>query len=130
LFNAWNVPLVEFLSVIPAYLDDFSPSGDGKAITMPYRSLPGKNENTIGCRTRLTANVTGKRARQLLTACCSRHSLLVKAREEGFESHSSASRRLIVLSGWPSTCSGSGLSTALKSGELRDTARVLRVAIK
>jgi hypothetical protein len=120
LFNAWNVPLVEFLSVIPAYLDDFSPSGDGKAITMPYRSLPGKNENTIGCRTR----------RQLLTACCSRHSLLVKAREEGFESHSSASRRLIVLSGWPSTCSGSGLSTALKSGELRDTARVLRVAIK
>jgi hypothetical protein len=30
------------LSMIAAYLDDFSPSGDGKTITMPHRSLPGK----------------------------------------------------------------------------------------
>ena len=30
------------------FLDDSSLNRDGKAITMPYRPLPGKNERTIG----------------------------------------------------------------------------------
>jgi len=63
LFNAWNFPLVEFLSVVTVYLDNFAPSDDRKAVTMPYRSLPGKNESTFGCGTRLIADSTGKRTR-------------------------------------------------------------------